>query len=504
MRAELRLSGLLAAAGVEAVSVAGPDPRISAVRVDSRAVLHGDLFCAIRGFETDGERFVGDAVGRGAVAVLAESPRPDSLAPGTAWVCVRDARRAAGPLSRVACGRPDDHLTLVGVTGTNGKTTVTWMIESIARAAGRSAGRLGTTGTAFAGRDLPAARTTPEAPELFALLAEMVDAGVDLVAMEVSSHALALGRVGGARFAVAAFLNLSRDHLDFHESLESYFEAKAALFDSLRSSGVAVLPADDPFGPRIAARTAARILTFGRGATADVRIVDESTGREGGRAVLRTAGAEIAIRTPLVGRFNLDNAAAAAACTLAAGLPHDAVIAGLAALDRVPGRVERIDRGQPFEVWVDYAHTPVALDVLLRAARDASSGAVAVVFGCGGDRDRGKRSEMGRCAAVLADRTYLTSDNPRSEDPLAILREIETGFRGVVGPRGRCAVEPDRASAIAAAIAEARPGDVVVIAGKGHETGQAAGTRVHPFDDRLAAAEALEAAGRAGSFRARA
>jgi UDP-N-acetylmuramoyl-L-alanyl-D-glutamate--2,6-diaminopimelate ligase len=460
--------------------------------LDSRRVGPGDLFFALPGYKIDGTAFVPDAIRRGARAIVSSSPRPPEVEPGIAWVRVAEPRRVAGLIARECNGRPDESLTLVGITGTNGKTTVAYLVEAIAAAAGRRAGRIGTVGYAFAGIERRAERTTPEAPDLYRLLAEMRDESIDLVAMEVSSHALSLHRVEGARFATAAFLNLSRDHLDFHGDEESYFAAKAKLFTALTGRECAVLPADSPFGERLRERTDARVLTFGRSAEADLRLTEERCSLDGSSAVLETPDGPLPVRTFLLGRFNLDNIAAAAACALAVGLAPQTIPAGILSVQSIPGRVERIDRGQPFTVLVDYAHTEAALGNLLHWIRELSEGAIRLVFGCGGDRDQGKRFDMGRVAAESADSLYLTSDNPRSEDPLRILAEIERGVGSVSAAAGRSMTIPDRREAIRSAVAGAGPGDVVLIAGKGHETTQSFADRIEPFDDRLVAARVLE------------
>jgi UDP-N-acetylmuramoyl-L-alanyl-D-glutamate--2,6-diaminopimelate ligase len=497
-----RLSALLQGADVRVLAPVDPDPEILGVTLDSRSVREGDLFFALRGLVTDGERFVPDAVRRGARAVLGGSPRPAELDPSVAWVRVDEPRRAAGLLSRECFGRPDESMTLVGITGTNGKTTVAYLVESIAAAAGRRAGRIGTVGYAFGGVEHEAPRTTPEAPELFRLLAQMRESDVELVAMEVSSHALALHRVEGARFAVAAFLNLGRDHLDFHDTEAAYFESKARLFDPLGPSQNAVLPADDPNGDVLATRTRARVLRFGRAEGAEVRLRDERCTLDGSCATLRIAApalgiddASLEIETPLVGGFNLDNVAAAAACAVASGLPIEAIADGVRRLADVPGRMERVDCGQPFHVLIDYAHTPDALARLLGAVRELVSGRLLVLFGCGGERDRGKRPEMGRVAAEGADLVFLTSDNPRGEDPDAIVEDIRRGVMPVTGATGRTSAIVDRAEAVAAAIAAAGPGDALVLAGKGHETTQTFAGRVERQADRDLAVAALGAAG---------
>jgi UDP-N-acetylmuramoyl-L-alanyl-D-glutamate--2,6-diaminopimelate ligase len=464
------------------------------VAIDSRRSGPGTLFLALPGEHVDGARFAAEAVARGAVAVVAQTAAPLPLL-DVPWIRVDDARVAAARVARECWGRPDTALTLVGITGTNGKTTVAHMVESIATAGGRSAGRIGTVGHAFAGREIPTLRTTPEAPEFYALLAEMVRAGVEIVAIEVSSHALALSRVGGASFRVAAFLNLGRDHLEFHGDLDRYFDAKAKLFETLADDATAVLAADDPRGLALRARTRARILTFGRAPHADVRLEQETIDAAGSSARLVLPSGAIEIRSRLAGRFNLLNAAAAAACGVSAGLDADAIRAGIERLALVRGRLEPVRAGQPFSVFVDFAHTEQALAAVLAAARELAAGRLAVVFGCGGDRDHGKRAAMGRVAAERADFAVLTSDNPRREDPLEILRAVERGFVSVAGSEGRYLIEPDRRAALSRAIHWAAPGDVVVVAGKGHEATQTFAHGDEPFDDVLELRRALSSAG---------
>ena len=491
MPAARSLSSLLQGAGIVPLALTGNDPTIRSLAVDSRKVAPGTLFFALPGEKTSGEAFVPDAVARGAAAVLAPSPRPAAVEDRVAWVQVTAPRLAAGRLAREWHGRPDEALTLVGITGTNGKSTVAAMVEAIAAAAGLRAGRIGTVGIAVAGAERHSSRTTPESIDLFATLAEMRDAGVTLVALEVSSHGLVQGRVEGARFRVGALLNLGRDHLDFHGTLEAYFDAKARLFEALSAADTAVLPVDDPAGARMASRTRARVLRFGRGRNAEVRLLEERGTLEGSTARLDTPWGTLTLRLALPGRFNLDNAAAAAACALAAGLPSAAVEAGLASLARVPGRLERVAAGQPFSVFVDFAHTEQALRRVLEDLRPLVPGSVAVVVGCGGERDRGKRPAMGRAAAELADRVVLTSDNPRGEDPLSILREMEAGVAEVPGAPARTEVVPDRAEAVRRAVTRARSGDAVLVAGKGHETTQTFADRVERSDDRELIRQAL-------------
>jgi UDP-N-acetylmuramoyl-L-alanyl-D-glutamate--2,6-diaminopimelate ligase len=496
-----RLGSFLAAAGVVPLTDAPQDVLVYGVCLDSRAVKPGDLFFALRGATDDGSRHAHHAAGNGAVAIVAETPSPEPC-PDVPWIRVAEARLAMGLCAREWFGRPDEGLTIVGITGTKGKTTVSYLVESIARAAGRAAGRIGTVGYAFGGHETEAARTTPEATELYRLLATMREVGTEIVAMEVSSHALSLHRVAGARFPVAAFLNLGRDHLEFHGGSAAYFEAKASLFDRLGTEDVAVLPSDDPRGRTLAERTRARVLVFGHERTADVRIDDERSGSTGSVARLSTPRGWIDVRTALPGSFNVLNAAAAAACGIALGFDAPAIAAGIEALTRVPGRLESITEGQPFSVFVDYAHTEESLSAVLDAVRELISGRVIVVFGCGGNRDRGKRPGMGRAAALRADRIVVTSDNPRSEDPLAILDEVRVGVLSVAGAETRSSFVPDRVEAIRLALGEARSGDAVVIAGKGHERTQSFDGRVEPFDDRDVSRRELAALGFGGGSRA--
>ena len=487
------LGPLLAAAGITPLTPVPEGLLVRGVRVDSRAVRSGELFFAVRGALDDGARHAPQAVANGAAAIVAESPAPDRDL-GIPWIRVREARLAMGLLAREWYGRPDESMTLVGITGTKGKTTVAYLVESIARAAGRSAGRIGTVGYAFGGMEFEAARTTPEATDLYAILASMRDGGTEVVAMEVSSHAVALHRVAGARFPVAAFLNLGRDHLDFHGGADAYFEAKASLFDRLTPGDTAVLPADDPHGARLAARTRARTIVFGHDSGSDVRIEAERFDLTGSTATLRTPLGRLEVRTSLPGAFNVLNAAAASACGIALGFDAGAIAAGIERQGVVPGRLEPVSSGQPFAVFVDYAHTEESLAAVLEAVRRLTPCRMTVVFGCGGDRDRGKRFGMGR-AAAQADRIILTSDNPRGEDPLAILREIEAGVASVEGAPARSTVAPDRRDAIRLALGEARSGDAIVIAGKGHETTQTTAGRVEPFDDREIARDELKRLG---------
>lgn len=487
-----RLSELIARSGLDPLAVSGADPEIRSTTLDSRRVEADALFFALPGQRSDGEAFVADALARGARGIVAVSPRPEDLDPTIAWAQVDDPRGAAALLSRELWARPDEAMQLVGITGTNGKTTVSWLLESIVRAAGRPVGRMGTIGNAFDGIERNAAHTTPEAPEFFRLLAEMRDAGVEIVSMEVSSHALAMQRVAGARFTIAAFLNLSPEHLDFHEDEAAYLDAKALLFDGLSAEAVAVVNADDPRSETIRERARpARAITFGRGEGCDVRLREEHVRLRGAAAVLDLPSGAIPIRTHLIGGFNLDNVAAAAACAVALDLPADAITRGVGDLDAIPGRMERVDCGQPFAVIVDYAHTEDALRSLLETIAPLCEGAVHLVFGCGGSRDRSKRAPMGRVAARLADRVLVTSDNPRDEAPQAIIDSVMQGVAEVPGGAERTRAIVDRREAIAAGLESAGPADVVVVAGKGHEATQVFADRVERFDDRRVCRELL-------------
>jgi UDP-N-acetylmuramoyl-L-alanyl-D-glutamate--2,6-diaminopimelate ligase len=403
-------------------------------------------------------------------------------------------RGVLGPVAARFHGQPSFAMRVLGVTGTNGKTTTTYLLEAIARAAGDEPGVIGTVNTRIGDRVVPSPHTTPEATELQAVLATMRDAGVATVAMEVSSHALEQHRVDGTHFAATCFTNLTHDHLDYHGSVEAYFESKARLFAPLFTSRAAV-HIGDPYGEQLARRAVDRGLVVTRYAiddpAADVRAESVELGHRGSSFdLVACRGRTARVRTPLVGAFNVVNALAAATTALLAGYELDAIVAGLERGAVVPGRMERVDAGQDFTVFVDYAHTPAALEAALAAARGATGpgGRVLVVFGCGGDRDRAKRPAMGEIAARAADAAFVTSDNPRSEDPAAILDEI---FAGV--PRGANAERVlDRRVAIRDAIGTAQPGDVVLVAGKGHEPGQIIGDRVEPFDDRVVAREVLE------------
>jgi UDP-N-acetylmuramoyl-L-alanyl-D-glutamate--2,6-diaminopimelate ligase len=494
----MRLSDVIAGTGAR--GALPDDPEILRVTGDSRQVMTGALFCALPGARADGHDFAAEAARRGAVAVIAE--RPVDCAPAR-LLLAPSARRAMAQCAANFHGCPGDAMQLVGVTGTNGKTTVSYLVEACARAAGRPIGVMGTITHRFPGVERPAAHTTPESTEVQALLAEMRDAGTAMVVMEVSSHALAQERVAGLRFAAAGFTNLTRDHLDYHGDMESYFAAKRRLFvEHLAPGGVAVVNARDPWGARLAdqlgpGRTAWR---YGIRAEDQLRAEEARLSMAGIEATVQTPRGRLALRSPLVGAHNLENLLCAAGLALAAGLPLAAVEAGLGASPGAPGRLERIE-GRGVAVFVDYAHTDDALARAIEALRSLQPQRLLVVFGCGGDRDRGKRPLMGAVAGRLADLAVITSDNPRSEDPMRIIAEIEPGLAAAGRPRRTAAeavagepgyaVEPERRAAIELALACARPGDAVLIAGKGHESTQLVGAERRHFDDREEARRAL-------------
>jgi UDP-N-acetylmuramoyl-L-alanyl-D-glutamate--2,6-diaminopimelate ligase len=477
------------------------DPDIAAVTADSRAVGPGVLFVAVAGTRADGHGFAAEAARRGAPAVVAERPVP---CPPARLLLAPSSRRALALAAANLAGRPGDALRLAAVTGTNGKTTVTYLVEACLREAGIPAGVLGTVTHRWPGVARPASHTTPDPVVVQGLLAEMRSAGARAAVMEVSSHALDQERVSGLRFAAAGFTNLTRDHLDYHGTMEAYFAAKRRLFhEHLAEGGVAVVNARDPFGARLAAELGPgrRVWRYGVRAEDELRAAGAITTLDGISARLTTPPGELALRSPLVGAHNLENLLCAAGLALALGVDLAAVGRALAASRGAPGRLERVD-GRGVAVFVDYAHTDDALARALEALRAASPRRLLCVFGCGGDRDRGKRPLMGRAAAA-ADLAVVTSDNPRTEDPAAIIAEIVPGLEAAGRPRLAAAaarggaegflVEPDRRAAIALAVACARAGDAVLVAGKGHEDHQIVGTERRPFSDREEARAALAA-----------
>ena len=462
---------------------------ITGIAYNSRSVKLGFLFAALRGAAQNGMDFVAEAEANGAAAVLSEWPKPPSS--GAAWVQVADAREALALAAANFFGHPSARMKVVGVTGTKGKTTTTYLIEAILRVSGAAAGVIGTIEYRRPGWRVPAPRTTPEAPDLQALLRDMLDAGVTHCVMEVSSHALEQKRVWGVSYDVAVFTNLSGEHLDYHPSMESYFEAKKKLFALNHKKRAAVVNLDDPWGEKLVAELPMKTVTFGLAPAAIVRAVKPVLSPDGIEVQVTYPGGTMKLRSSLVGRHNLSNLLAATAAALALNVAPSDVIKGAAALAGVPGRFERVPNGRGLHVVVDYAHTDNALEHVLMTAREFKPRRVIVVFGAGGDRDRAKRERMGRVAARLADWTVLTSDNPRSEDPMAIIAALEAGFAKEAVRTYE--IEPDRRKAIARALATANKGDVVIIAGKGHEDYQIFKDRTVHFSDSEVAREILGA-----------
>jgi UDP-N-acetylmuramoyl-L-alanyl-D-glutamate--2,6-diaminopimelate ligase len=465
---------------------ADPGTPVDHVTYDSRQVQPGSMFVAIRGLSADGNAFVDAACRKGAAVVVSEAPP----AAGVPWVRVADARIALAVFSAAVLGDPARSLRLVGVTGTNGKTTTAYLIDAALRAQGERVGLLGTVQYRIAERVAEAVRTTPESSDLQALFREMVDAGCSHAVIEVSSHSLELKRVHGCAFEVAVFTNLTRDHLDFHGDMDRYFAAKRVLFDTLlREDGTAIVNADDDRGREIAATSRGRVWTYGLDRPADLRARNVTLSLDGTRFHVDSPAGSFEVKTPLLGRFNVQNLLAAFGASLALGIAPDKALLGLRSLAGVPGRLERVDAGQDFTVVVDYAHTDDALKNLLETVRDLGPRRIITVFGCGGDRDKSKRPLMGAVASRLSDVVVVTSDNPRSEPPEAILEEIQRGMNERRQSERHVIV--DRGEAIARALEMAGPGDAVVIAGKGHETYQVLRDRTIPFDDRQVARRVL-------------
>jgi UDP-N-acetylmuramoyl-L-alanyl-D-glutamate--2,6-diaminopimelate ligase len=477
------------------------DPAISGLQHDSRRIAAGDVFLALRGETTDGNRYIDKAIAAGAVAVVTDS-KDEKPRDNVAWAQVPHGRRAMGRLSANLYRWPAQKLAITGVTGTNGKTTTTFLVESILRTAGRKSALVGTIEYHVAGEVVPAPHTTPESLELNQLFHQAVAADATEAVMEVSSHALAQERVFGIPFDVAIFTNLTRDHLDFHHQMDGYFAAKRVLFEGCGTEPprASVLNRDDEYGRRLAhSSRSTETLTYGleRG---DFRAENVQIGSGGTRFDVVGGSRRIAVFSPMIGRVNVYNILAAAAAATARGCSADEIARGVAALPRVPGRFERVQGGQPFSVVVDYAHTDDALRNLTSLAREFVSrgngkGRVITVFGCGGDRDRAKRPLMGEAAGKGSDFVIVTSDNPRSEDPLTIIQDAVVGLQRT---GARYTVEADRRKAIALAVQEAKPGDIVLLAGKGHEKVQVTRAGSAPFDDVQVAFEALRAAGFSG------
>ncbi|MGW5778888.1 UDP-N-acetylmuramoyl-L-alanyl-D-glutamate--2,6-diaminopimelate ligase [Streptomyces sp. NPDC003863] len=485
------LGDLAAQLGVDAPQAA----EISGITHDSRAVRPGDVYAALPGARTHGADFVAQAAGLGAAAILTDPAGAErAAATGLPVLVVENPRGRMGELAAAIYGRPGEDLLQIGITGTSGKTTTAYLVEGGLRGSGRRTGLVGTVEMRIGDERIKSERTTPEATDLQALFAVMRERGVEAVAMEVSSHALVLGRVDGCVFDVAVFNNLSPEHMEFHSDMEDYFQAKAGLFTPERSR-LGVVNLDDAYGRRLVVEASVPVVTFSaEGRTeADWRAEDLVLGSHDSTfTAVGPGGERIPATAPLPGPFNVANTLAAIATLAAAGLDPKAAAEGVAAVPGVPGRLERVDAGQPYLAVVDYAHKTDAVESVLRSLREVTEGRLHVVIGCGGDRDTTKRGPMGAAAARLADTAVLTSDNPRSEDPLVILSAMLAGAAEVpAGERGDVLVEPDRAAAIAAAVSRARPGDTVLVAGKGHEQGQEIAGVVRPFDDRQVLREAI-------------
>ena len=506
------LAGLAALLGVVMAARAGPDlltgpagaELVTGVTHDSRQVQPGDLYAALPGSQHHGALFCPQAADAGAVAVLTDSGgRERARRCGLPVFVLSDPRGRLGEVADWVYGHPSGRLLLIGVTGTSGKTTSTYLLEAGLRRAGHVTGLIGGVETRVKDTTVASRLTTPEATDLQALLAVMAERGVTAAPMEVSSHALALGRVSGTSYDVAVFTNLSQDHLDFHRDLDDYFAAKAALF-APSYARLGVVNIDDEYGRRLAGLAQIPVTTFSAGGdpAADWRAAEARSGTDGSIfRIVGPGGVEADASVTLPGPYNIANALGAVVALVESGVNLATAVAGVAACPGVPGRLERVDAGQDFTVLVDYSHKPGAVEAVLRGLRPITGGRLCIVLGCGGDRDRAKRPLMGAAATRLADVAILTSDNPRSEDPLAILAEMLAGVLSVTErQRARVIVEPDRASAIGLAVAMATKGDMVVVAGKGHERGQYIGGAVIPFDDREVAAEAIaRRLGRAGN-----
>jgi UDP-N-acetylmuramoyl-L-alanyl-D-glutamate--2,6-diaminopimelate ligase len=471
---------------------AGLDVTCTGVTHDSRRVTAGSVFVALRGQKSDGVEFAPQASAAGAAAVVAERTAPAGI--GTPWVVVPDARLALALLSAEFHGHPSRQMQVVGITGTNGKTTTAYLVSAILNAAGMRSGLMGTVTYRIGDREVQATRTTPEAPEVQAMMRQMVDAGCQACVMEVSSHALALRRVDGIRFAAGVFTNLTRDHLDFHADMEDYFAAKRRLFELLPAGAPAVINADDPRAAALI-ETASNPVTYGINRAADVSPGPLSFPIDGLSVQIRTPQGAVAVQSKLVGKPNVYNILAAVATTAALGVPLDTIARGLAGLRGVPGRFEVASTADDdITVIVDYAHTDDALRNLLETTRTLAARKLITVFGAGGDRDRTKRPLMGMVAARLSDVVVITSDNPRNEDPARIIDEVRRGAEPETRQRGaEVRTVVDRREAIHQAVERAGAGDIVLIAGKGHEKYQEVGGQVHAFDDVAVAREALEA-----------
>ncbi len=467
--------------------------QITGVAYDSRLVRSGDVFVAVAGFQADGHDFARDAVDGGAAALVVER-KIEGISPEVPQFVAPSGREALSRVGDAFYGHPSGELALIGVTGTNGKTTTAFLIDAILRSAGRRTGLMGTIHYRVGDEVYEEPRTTSEGPDLQRYLRRMADAGASHAVMEVSSHGLALDRLCGCEFQAAVFSNLTQDHLDFHGDMEAYFQAKRKLFKEF-SPANSIVNIDDAYGRRIAAEARGRVWTYALDAGADLGVESLSNSSAGMRFQMVTPAGGVRVETALIGRHNLSNILAASAACLSQGLTPEEVAAGVASLENIPGRFEKVDMGQPFLVVVDYAHTEDALARVLEFARPVTERRILTLMGCGGDRDRKKRPLMAAAALRASDYVVMTSDNPRTEDPASILREVESGAALAPGSDGRWRSILDRREAIRAIVAEAREGDAVIIAGKGHETYQILGAERTAFDDREEARAALRLAG---------
>lgn len=476
-------------AGVSLLEFEGSmDEKILGIAYDSRKVQPGFLFAALKGVKTDGHAFIDEAVRRGAAAVLSSRPKPQTFS--KTWIKVADEREALGVCSANYYGHPSQHMIVIGITGTKGKTTITYILEQILNKSKFTPGVIGTISYRGPNMDFSAERTTPEASDLQGMLRKMVDNGATHCLMEVSSHALEFKRVSGIEFDMAVFTNLSGEHLDYHQSMDRYFEAKKKLFLPSQKKKTAVVNADDEWGKRLISEIATEFVTFGLKPSAVVRAAKFSFNADGIELSIKHPAGTMAVTSPLLGKPNVYNILASIASALALNIPVPAIEEGVASLSGVPGRFEKIRNSRGLHIYVDYAHTDDALKNLLETARELAPKRVILVFGAGGDRDRTKRPRMGSIAGKLADLTILTSDNPRSEDPLAIISDIEQGIKNT-GP-DKYLIQPNRKQAIKEALSMARENDTILVAGKGHEDYQIVKDKVFPFSDKEVIQEFLK------------
>ena len=483
------------------------DLNISGIEYDSRKIKEGFLFAAIRGLKDDGHKFIGDALARGAKAIVVNKGffDPTACKPNQPFTTIEvsDSRSAFALVANRFYDFPSKSLRLIGITGTNGKTTTSYLMESILKRDGKKTGVIGTINYRMGDEVLPASRTTPESSDLQKILKDMVVAGCDSAIMEVSSHSLELNRVDGCCFTGAVFTNLTKEHLDFHKDMKNYLRAKKKLFQSLKNMDgsdtnvFAVINADDPAAGEIIDATGVRVVTYGLKKKADISATELKSDFSGTRGKVSFPDGEVDILSPLVGEFNIYNILASAAASFCLGISKERIRDGIASMKSVPGRFQRVGwRQGDFDIIVDYAHTPDALERCLRQAKNITRGKLITVFGCGGDRDKGKRPEMGRIGAEISDALCITSDNPRSEDPLKIIEDIKAGIKGKE-VMGKVKVIPDRREAIYLALEIAGQGDLIVIAGKGHEDYQIIGNRTIHFDDKEVVLEKLNKMGKA-------